>query len=506
MSHVIKIKYAICLACFFLSIGASHQSSGQSYPFKLTRSQAIEDLSALKFALEYTHPRLYKYDDKVTVDKRFDSLKTLIGSEISTLNFLALVSVANASVHCGHLYTIPQDKLADAILNKMVLPFHVKVLDNKLFILNDCSKSSIPDGSEIIRINSKSAREILTAIFPGIAADGYIQTRKLRLIERKFNNTFHGFDLYYYVHVDRSETFMVEYVDYRTKRKTIASIKGITLDERRTLEQEKNKVDEMAWFKQPSPRLEIDKSNNLAVLSLSRSFYNEAVDPNFDSLIKSAFQEIRKNDIKHLILDLRDNEGGNEHQQMEIMSYLYDHPFKLYQNIYLSHLDFRPLKHLIIERDTSKLLFNNDDEYMRKINDNLWINNYEYSENLTLRPPADNVFKGQLYVLINGLTFSSAGDLAADIQRTTDAIFIGEESGGANDGPTGGDNIVIQLPNSKIAVRISPNIQTGYMYQKRPIGRGVLPTHEITYTIKDVVEKKDLELNLAKTLIQASNR
>jgi hypothetical protein len=485
---------------------AGHQTEGQSYSSQLTRSQAIEDLSSLKFALEYTHPRLYKYDDKVAVDKRFDSLKNLIGSEISTLNFLALVSVANASVHCGHLYTIPQGELADVILNKKVVPFHVKVLGNKLYILNDCSESSISDGSEIIMINGKSAQEILTAMLSGIAADGYIQTRKLRLIERNFNNLFHGFDLYYRLHVDQSETFKVEYIDYKTKRKRIASIDGITLEKRRTVQQKKNNVDELDWFKKPSPGFQIDKSKSLALLTLSRSFYNQTVDPNFDSLIKSAFQEIRINGIKHLILDLRGNEGGDEHQQMEIMSYLYDHPFKLYQNIYLSHLDFRPLKDIIIERDTSKLLFNNDDEYMRKINDNLWINNYEYSDNLMLRPPADNVFDGQLYVLINGLTFSSAADLAADIQRTTDAIFIGEESGGASDGPTGGDNIVIQLPHSKITVRISPNIQTGYMYRKYPIGRGVLPTHETTYTIKDIVEKKDLELDLARTLIREAYR
>lgn len=115
------------------------------------------------------------------------------------------------------------------------------------------------------------------------------------------------------------------------------------------------------------------------------------------------------------------------------------------------------------------------------------------------------MFNGKLYVLMNGITFSSAADLAADIHKTRDAVFIGEESGGAYDGPTGGDNIVIQLPNSKIMVRISPNIQTGYMHKEHPKGRGVLPTYEVNYTIKDVVEKKDLELELTKELIRKSN-
>jgi len=139
---------------------------------------------------------------------------------------------------------------------------------------------------------------------------------------------------------------------------------------------------------------------------------------------------------------------------------------------------------------------------MRRINDNLWINNYEYNDNLTLKQPKDNVFTGKLYVLMNGISFSSAADLVSNLKKTTDAIFIGEEAGGTYEGPTGGDNIVVQLPNSKIMIRIPPNIQIGHMYKKHPIGRGVLPTHPVKHTVKDIVNGRDLEMELARTSIQ----
>lgn len=103
---------------------------------------------------------------------------------------------------------------------------------------------------------------------------------------------------------------------------------------------------------------------------------------------------------------------------------------------------------------------------------------------------------------MNGVSFSSAGDLIADIKKTTNAIFIGEESGGTYEGPTGGDNIVVQLPNSKIMVRISPNIHIGYKYEKHPIGRGVLPTHPANYSIADVLAERDLELEETRILIR----
>lgn len=474
----------------------------QGQPVTLTKEQAIEDFKWLRFALEYVHPRLYKYDDKRIVNNRFDSLSRLINSEISGLDFLALVSKTNAAVHCGHLYTIPQGQIAKEVLEKKVVPFHIKVLEDKIYILYDCSNSSIRNGSQILTINGKSDKEILAAIMPGIASDGYIQTRKQRLIERYFFQSFHGFDLYYHLHVDRGDLFKIEYVEFGTNKRKTVTVKGISIDERQKVLLKKFSIDEQGWFKTPSPKFKIDEQNDFALLTVSRSFYDKAIDPNFDSLLNATFSQIKDKRIGNLILDLRNNEGGDERQQIELISYLYNKPFKLYQNIYLSHLDFRPLKKVIMERDTSKLLYNNDDEYMRRINDDLWINNYEYSDNLMFKQPKDNVFTGKLYVLMNGICFSSAADLVSDLKKTTDAAFIGEETGGAYEGPTGGDNIVIQLPNSKIMVRISPNIQIGHMYQKHPIGHGVLPTHPIKYTIKDIVEGKDLEMELARTLIQ----
>jgi hypothetical protein len=69
----------------------------------LTREQAVEDFKWLRFALEYSHPRLYKYDSKEIVDTRFDSLQNIINDTISAVDFLRLVNIANATVHCGHL-------------------------------------------------------------------------------------------------------------------------------------------------------------------------------------------------------------------------------------------------------------------------------------------------------------------------------------------------------------------------------------------------------------------
>ena len=489
------------LGCLFILTGL--QSWSQTPPLQLTQKQAQEDLNWLRFSLEYVHPRLYKYDDKPTVDHRFEQVYyTLPKQSISGVDFLSKVSQLNAQVNCGHLYTIPQYALRKEILGKKVMPFYVKVIDSSLYIFNDCSdKQSISNGSKIIAINGKPAGQIYQQMLKGIATDGYIATRKNRLIERYLSYSFQGFDLYYFLHVDQGQSFDITYASYPTGKIHQKKMQGVTRIQRKQALQKKHKIDERAWYQTPSPQFRIAKDKRYAVLTIARSFYNKKIDPNYGPFLQKAFKTLKAQKISNLIIDLRNNEGGSEYQQMELMAYLYGKPFKLYQNIYQSHLDFHPLKPIIIERDTAKLFFNNDDVYMRKFSSKLWVSNYQYSKNLQLQSPKSPGFQGQIYVLMNGSCFSSAADLLANIRKTTNAIFIGEESGGTFEGPTGGISIVVQLPHSKIMVRISPNIHISSLYKKHPFGRGVLPDHPIKYTIKDLVNKRDLEMEKAVELI-----
>jgi hypothetical protein len=489
---------------FLVLLFCSPLSWAQDSAIVLTKKQALEDLTWLKFALEYSHPRLYKYDDKSTVDARFDSIAKRIGNNSSGLDFLSHVSAINASVRCGHLYTIPQGALEQQILSKKVMPFYIKIIDEKLFLFKNCSNHSVSDGSQILFINGRSGEDILKQILPIVAADGFIKTRKYKLIERYFFNSFHGFDLYYYLRIDTGDSYHVKYLDYKTKREQVADFQSISREERRSILRNKYSIDELKWFNTPSPKFEVKEHDNYAILTISRSFHDPKVDPNYVLFLQQAFSQIKRKKIGNLILDLRNNEGGSEHQQSELMSYLYNQPFKLYENIYVSRLDYRPLKPVLntAEKDTSDLVDKNEDEWMRKISDNLWINNYDYYEGLQFKYPQKDFFTGNIFVLINGVCFSSAAALIANIKNTTGAVFIGEEVGGTYEGPTGGATVPIILPNSKIMVRISPNINIGYMNKKHPIGRGVLPDYPVKYTIDDVLLNLDLEMEVATNLVR----
>ena len=292
---------------------------------RLSPEQASEDLQCLQRALEHIHPRLYKYTSQDSFATLFAAAHQRSEAGLSGLDFLAQVSRINAAVNCGHLYTLPQGELREEVLQQKVAPFRVKVIEDQLYLVYNCDDSSdIPNGSEILSINGHSTSKILKILRNGIATDGYIETRKNRLIERCYNTTFYGFDLYFYLHMGRSDTFEVEVQTPEDEQPITHRFTGIDRQERSRRLMDLYGLDDNAWFTEPSPQFAVADDRSYALLSLPRSFYDEKVDPNFDSLLQHAFIQLQKEQIPNLILDLRNNEGGSEHHQMELLSYLID--------------------------------------------------------------------------------------------------------------------------------------------------------------------------------------
>jgi hypothetical protein len=60
---------------------------------------------------------------------------------------------------------------------------------------------------------------------------------------------------------------------------------------------------------------------------------------------------------------------------------------------------------------------------------------------------------GHLYVVISGATFSAAQNLVVELERYTNAVFVGEPTGNATN--FGGDNVPVTLPKTGLSVNIS---------------------------------------------------
>ena len=107
---------------------------------------------------------------------------------------------------------------------------------------------------------------------------------------------------------------------------------------------------------------------------------------------------------------------------------------------------------------------------------------------------AENYFDGKIYVIINGGSFSASCILSSSLKANPNITFVGEETGGAFNGTVAGLMPIVDLPNSKIPLRLGlMDIKT--INQTDVIGRGIFPDFEIPLTVDDKVNNRDPQLD-----------
>ncbi|MEQ9414462.1 MAG: S41 family peptidase, partial [Cyclobacteriaceae bacterium] len=107
-----------------------------------------------------------------------------------------------------------------------------------------------------------------------------------------------------------------------------------------------------------------------------------------------------------------------------------------------------------------------------------------------------------VYVLIDGFSFSTCADVATVLHHHQLATFIGEETGGGYDGNTSGNSKSLVLPNSGIRINLPmwkyTTANIGHPYY----GRGVIPDFPVEQTRQELIENKDPVMKKALRLLQ----
>jgi C-terminal processing protease CtpA/Prc len=107
------------------------------------------------------------------------------------------------------------------------------------------------------------------------------------------------------------------------------------------------------------------------------------------------------------------------------------------------------------------------------------------------KPSKKRHYNGQVFVLINGMSFSASSQTATFLKENSNAIIIGEETGGGSRAINGMQIPVLRLPESRLLIHI-PQVHLKYQLGKDE-GKGVMPDIPIHYTLDDVLAHKKLE-------------
>jgi C-terminal processing protease CtpA/Prc len=124
-----------------------------------------------------------------------------------------------------------------------------------------------------------------------------------------------------------------------------------------------------------------------------------------------------------------------------------------------------------------------------------------FHPNFGEQKPIPPIFKGKVYVLINGNSFSGTGECTSLMHYHKKATFIGEECGAGYYGNTSGFMPLLTLPNTKIRVRI-PMIRYTMAVSGYPKNRGIIPEYPVSLTIEDLLNERDTVMEFTINLIK----
>ena len=435
-----------------------------------TARQLTEDLAYLRESLEKIHPGLNWYTDKASLDRAFGQLRSKLPKTSSEAEFYQLLSPLIEQIHCGHTELYPSKATQDyqALVGK-AFPLNLWITGDSAVVSQ--GYGAIPKGATVVSINGYDQTETIRRIRSVIASDGYNQTYKSFRLQHEFPALFAR-------HVQPADTFAVKFRNLSGQIRTIR----------------------LAGGKRTTPTsqyatAQIHDSLQTVVLTIP-SF---GASQNFPDFLNETFIKIAQRQITTLVIDLRNNQGGSDDYGALLYAYLTDQPFPYYRRISVATIDSSLLNRLSVDDAPLLRVLPN---YLSSVQKQDGVYAYTNHPNLGLQQPRPNGFKGTVYVLINGGTFSAAAEFAAIVRSHKRGIFIGEEAGGGYFGNCSLATPLLTLPNSKLRLAVPLARYELAVSPEGSVGHGVLPDHETIYRLEDLLSNMDKELKYGLDLIR----
>lgn len=466
--------------------------------------------------LQALHPNVYGYIDKELLDYKFDSLKKTINTPLKPLDFYKKVSPLVAAIRQGHTYMYAPmkrytKKETEALIKNGTGPFSqfdFTSIGGKVYVMkNKSTNKAIQKGSEVIAINQKTVASLLTEHNNYYTSDGYNTTFKETTAANRLSTYFtiengikDSLD-YQFKYNDSLQSTIIRRLKPATPQKDSLKNqpkivpKKLNATERKA-KRKKNKNNGFNKEHQNYNRnLDfVKKDSSVAVIKI-RAFSNR----NYKRFHKETFELLEQKQTKTLVLDLRNNGGGRLAEIADLYAYLSDSSFvflqksqvvskaSLFKGAYWNggSVPVKILKALFSPIAYSYILATVHKDSTGK--------NY-YATETKEHKVNPSGFKGQIYVLINGGSFSASSILAANLQGAKRATFVGQETGGAFNGTVAGFMPIFTLPASRLKIRIGiMEMRTPY---KTPVlGHGVFPDTEIIPSVDDLIHDRDPELD-----------
>lgn len=515
MAHDFKNLFILIVSIVLFGSCASVKKYNSQINALKNEAQLRSDVDYVYERLQKLHPKLYWYISKKDLDYKFDSLKSTINAPMTSNDFFFKLSPVISSIKQGHMRIYPLTKRLTGkevrALNKRgtspLSQLTYEVFDNKLYIVKNASSDTcIKVGSEVVSVNSIKPQEVFSKFSNTFASDGFNHTFLSKVYGWQFSNFF-------YVYSGQRDSVLCElkYNDTLThvllKRgkdgpsKVEGKIKLKTSAEKELAKKESKKEARKRILQGYNTQTKT-YSKNLRLMGSDSSIavmkINDFSRGMYRKFYRESFKKMDSLKTKTLILDLRDNPGGKLNEISNLYSYLADSNFYLIDKMEVtsrtsfvlgSYSRSTPFVFKAISFTVGLPFLMGRLTRVKKEE-----NKYYFSlPEAKLKHPSRISFKGKVYVLINGGSFSASSIISSDLKGSQRAVFVGEETGGAYNGCIAGRMPVFTLPESKLKIHFGLGLIQPY-YKSDLDGRGIIPDVEVLPTIEDRIKGADPEL------------
>lgn len=494
-----KLLFSFAVAsCLFVLVGCSVSKSSFSPHRKYDASALREDYQLFRNILQDYHPSLYWFTPKDSMDYWFDRGYNQINDSLTEPQFRNILLNVVTRIRCGHttvFYSRKYSKYLDTAKLK-TFPLSFRVTPDSMIVIGNINRrdSILKRGTVVHSINGRSTRQFTDTFFNYLVTDAFATVGKYQTL-----STGGNFGVLYRNILGMPDKLLIDYSDSTGMIKQVmVPVYDPSKDSLRRLPiatANREQVPPRQAILNNTRNLQIDTTLSSAYMTLNTFSRGNKIRPFF----RKSFRTMKKHNIRHLVVDIRRNGGGDAGISTMLTQYIADKKFKLADSLYAIRrtgpYDRYIKKHFFYR---TAMLF-----VTRKRKDGLY--HFGHFERHYYKPRKRNHFDGDVYIITSGNSFSASALFAKAVQHQKNVTIIGEETGGGAYGNTAWMIPNAVLPNTGIRFRV-PLFRLVMDPKLVATGRGIFPDIEVLPTPETIRIGIDPRAEKIRELIIQKNK
>ncbi|MDI4633692.1 hypothetical protein J7U46_11580 [Pelomonas sp. V22] len=435
------------LACLLLQTDSASEVRAEP----LSADQAAREVRILTKALNSLHPALTKYRSQVEISAAFARFEQRGQAARSAAEMYLAATELAAAIRCGHTWTNVLNQAGAAKTGLLEpankLPLLLGLVEGRWLVLASADPA-VAAGDEVLAVDGVGAAQMVERLMPYLRADGSSDGKRLRQLSHDRNDYSQLDMLWPLLSPPQEGRYRVELRRASGERLTLA-LQAVSLSEREAALSARGRLTP------PSEAWTFKVDGDVATLTMpSWSVWNSKFD--WAAFIDESFARLKREQVPHLVIDIRANEGGDGAVGNRLLSHLIREPLSYQRLQNVSSYERVPYA-LARYLDTWDYSFFDRTGDVEPITVGTAAGKFRLKSKASspgLITPVATPYAGQAFVLV-GAENSSATFVFADfVQRAHAATLVGQPTGGNQRGLNGGQLAWVVLPHSGVAVDI----------------------------------------------------